>query len=226
MSIRGHADAGVRAGRAHLRAPVLDADSCACGRSGAARCRPTRSRSGSRTGRRALTQIGNAYHNQLETPLLFYVLILLALITKTADSILFVLSWLFVGSRFVHAYIHLTSNRLDRRAAGVPGRRHRPRADVDHRRRAPHHRRRRMTPGARGERRHRGACRYRARKRPASEALKDWGLAHRFAGSGDRAAIGNLVFDALRHRASNAYAMAGRQPARARAAHPRFGLGG
>jgi 16S rRNA (cytosine967-C5)-methyltransferase len=46
-----------------------------------------------------------------------------------------------------------------------------------------------------------------SRKRPASEALKDWGLAHRFAGSGDRAAIGNLVFDALRHRASNAYAM-------------------
>jgi 16S rRNA (cytosine967-C5)-methyltransferase len=45
------------------------------------------------------------------------------------------------------------------------------------------------------------------RKRPASEALKDWGLAHRFAGSGDRAAIGNLVFDALRRRASNAYAM-------------------
>jgi 16S rRNA (cytosine967-C5)-methyltransferase len=46
-----------------------------------------------------------------------------------------------------------------------------------------------------------------ARKRPAAEALKDWGLAHRFAGSGDRAAIGNLVFDALRARASNAYAM-------------------
>jgi 16S rRNA (cytosine967-C5)-methyltransferase len=45
------------------------------------------------------------------------------------------------------------------------------------------------------------------RKRPASEALKDWGLAHRFAGSGDRAAIGNLVFDALRHRASNVYVM-------------------
>ena len=63
-----------------------------------------------------VTQIGNAYHNQLETPLLFYVLILLALVTSTADSILFVLSWLFVASRFVHAYIHLTSNRIDRRA--------------------------------------------------------------------------------------------------------------
>ena len=28
-----------------------------------------------------------------------------------------------------------------------------------------------------------------ARRRPAVDALKDWGLAHRFAGSGDRAAI-------------------------------------
>jgi hypothetical protein len=64
-----------------------------------------------------VTQISNAYHNQLETPLLFYVLILLALITNTADSILFVLSWLFVGSRFLHAYIHLTSNRLPARAS-------------------------------------------------------------------------------------------------------------
>jgi hypothetical protein len=64
-----------------------------------------------------LTQISNAYHNQLETPLLFYVLILLAIITETADSILFVLSWLFVGSRFLHAYIHLTSNRIPARAA-------------------------------------------------------------------------------------------------------------
>ena len=36
-----------------------------------------------------------------------------------------------------------------------------------------------------------------ARHRPAAVALADWGRAHRFAGSGDRAAIGNLVFDAL-----------------------------
>jgi 16S rRNA (cytosine967-C5)-methyltransferase len=46
-----------------------------------------------------------------------------------------------------------------------------------------------------------------ARHRPASEALKDWGNAHRFAGSGDRAAIGNLVFDALRMRRSLAWRM-------------------
>lgn len=46
-----------------------------------------------------------------------------------------------------------------------------------------------------------------ARHRPASEALKDWGVSHRFAGSGDRAAIGNLVFDALRKRWSHAARM-------------------
>jgi hypothetical protein len=61
-------------------------------------------------------QIANAYHNQLETPLLFYVLILLAMVTRTADSILLVLSWLFVVSRFAHAYIHVTSNRIAHRS--------------------------------------------------------------------------------------------------------------
>lgn len=51
-----------------------------------------------------------------------------------------------------------------------------------------------------------------ARHRPASEALKDWGNANRFAGSGDRAAIGNLVYDALRRRASHAHAMGSDAP--------------
>lgn len=39
-----------------------------------------------------------------------------------------------------------------------------------------------------------------SRRRPAAEALKDWGLSHRFAGAGDRAAIGNIVYDVLRQR--------------------------
>ena len=43
------------------------------------------------------------------------------------------------------------------------------------------------------------------RKRPASDALKDWCLSHRFAGSGDRAAIGNLVYDVLRRKKSLGY---------------------
>ncbi len=46
-----------------------------------------------------------------------------------------------------------------------------------------------------------------ARRRPASDALKDWGLSHRFAGSGDRAAIAGLVYDALRRKSSAAWLM-------------------
>jgi 16S rRNA (cytosine967-C5)-methyltransferase len=62
-----------------------------------------------------------------------------------------------------------------------------------------------MTPGARVSAAIEVLADIEARKRPAAEALKDWGTSHRFAGSGDRAAIGNLVFDALRTRASSAY---------------------
>jgi 16S rRNA (cytosine967-C5)-methyltransferase len=46
-----------------------------------------------------------------------------------------------------------------------------------------------------------------ARRRPAADALKEWGLAHRFAGSGDRAAIAGLIYDALRRKASSAWLM-------------------
>src|SRR6202012_515080 len=50
---------------------------------------------------------------------------------------------------------------------------------------------------------------------PAAQALKEWGTAHRFAGSGDRAAISGLVWDVLRRRASSAWIM-GADTARAR----------
>jgi 16S rRNA (cytosine967-C5)-methyltransferase len=49
-------------------------------------------------------------------------------------------------------------------------------------------------------------------RRPAGEALRSWGLAHRFAGSGDRAGIAGLVYDALRRRASSAYLMGADTP--------------
>src|SRR3954466_7487632 len=42
---------------------------------------------------------------------------------------------------------------------------------------------------------------------PAAKALKEWGTAHRYAGSGDRAAISGLVWDVLRRRASSAWIM-------------------
>src|SRR3978361_1551369 len=46
-----------------------------------------------------------------------------------------------------------------------------------------------------------------AQRIPAAKALKEWGTAHRFAGSGDRAGIAGLVWDVLRRRASSAWIM-------------------
>lgn len=61
------------------------------------------------------TQISNAFHNQLELPLLFYVLVALALVTGRADGTLVWMAWLFVILRFVHALIHTTGNRVQPR---------------------------------------------------------------------------------------------------------------
>jgi hypothetical protein len=61
------------------------------------------------------TQVANAYHNQLELPLLFYVLTILAWITKQADLLFVVLAWVFVVLRILHAFVHVTSNRLSQR---------------------------------------------------------------------------------------------------------------
>ena len=69
-----------------------------------------------------------------------------------------------------------------------------------------------MTPGARLSAAIEVLADIEDRRRPAADALKDWGLAHRFAGSGDRAAIGGLVFDALRRRSSAAYLMGASTP--------------
>jgi 16S rRNA (cytosine967-C5)-methyltransferase len=64
-----------------------------------------------------------------------------------------------------------------------------------------------MTPAARISAAIEVIAEIEARHRPAPDALKDWGLTHRFAGSGDRAAIAGLVYDALRRRASAARIM-------------------
>ncbi|MGE0056033.1 MAG: RsmB/NOP family class I SAM-dependent RNA methyltransferase [Hyphomicrobium sp.] len=45
------------------------------------------------------------------------------------------------------------------------------------------------------------------RHQPVATALADWGKAHRFAGSGDRNAIGGLVYDAMRRKSAIAWAM-------------------
>ena len=69
-----------------------------------------------------------------------------------------------------------------------------------------------MTPGARLSAAIEVFADIEARRRPAAQALKDWGLSHRFAGSGDRAAIAGLVYDALRRKASSAWIMGAETP--------------
>src|ERR1700760_2396419 len=54
--------------------------------------------------------VGNSYNNQWQMPVLFYVLVILAWITRKADLLFVVMSWIFVLSRIVHAGIHTTTN--------------------------------------------------------------------------------------------------------------------
>src|SRR6201987_3183960 len=62
------------------------------------------------------TQIGNCFKNQFELPVLFYVLIALALPLRHADLIIVMLSWVFVVTRFAHAGIFVTSNDVRTRS--------------------------------------------------------------------------------------------------------------
>jgi hypothetical protein len=56
-------------------------------------------------------QISNAFHNQLETPVLFYALVAFLMITSQVDVLFVALAWLFVLMRVAHTTIHTTINR-------------------------------------------------------------------------------------------------------------------
>jgi hypothetical protein len=62
-----------------------------------------------------VTQIGNCFSNQFEIPVLFYVLIALALPLRHADLVIVLLSWVFVVTRFIHAGIFVSSNNVQQR---------------------------------------------------------------------------------------------------------------
>src|ERR1041385_3507899 len=61
------------------------------------------------------TQISNCFNSQFQLPLLFYVVVILAWVTRQADVIFVVLEWLFVLLRIGHAYVHTTSNHVPTR---------------------------------------------------------------------------------------------------------------
>jgi hypothetical protein len=62
-------------------------------------------------------QVAYSYSNQFELPVLFYVLTILAWVTRHADLIFVVLAWVFVIFRYLQAYVHVTSNQVRVRGA-------------------------------------------------------------------------------------------------------------
>jgi hypothetical protein len=62
-----------------------------------------------------VTKVSNAYENQFQLPVLFYVLVTLALVLRKADLLFVILSWVFVVLRIIHAYVHTTTNNVNHR---------------------------------------------------------------------------------------------------------------
>lgn len=59
----------------------------------------------------------NAFSNQFEIPVLFYVLTILALITKQADLLFVIMAWIFVAMRVLQAGVFVTNNHVPTRGA-------------------------------------------------------------------------------------------------------------
>jgi hypothetical protein len=60
-------------------------------------------------------QIQNAYQNQLELPVLFYVLTVISIVLRHADLLFVLLAWVFVALRCLQAFVHITNNDVSRR---------------------------------------------------------------------------------------------------------------
>jgi hypothetical protein len=58
---------------------------------------------------------GGEANTQFGVPVLFYILIALALPLRHADLVIVLLSWVFVITRFAHAGIFVTSNNIQQR---------------------------------------------------------------------------------------------------------------
>jgi hypothetical protein len=62
-----------------------------------------------------VAQVAGSFQNQFEIPVLFYVLVILALYTRKADLLFVVMSWIFVLARIAQAVIHVGPNIVPRR---------------------------------------------------------------------------------------------------------------
>ena len=79
---------------------------------GAGKVKPADIVLGQRAWPRQVQQVSNAFQNQMETPTLFFVGTILAVILGVGGPFLLSLAWLWAGLRIVHAVIHTTTNHL------------------------------------------------------------------------------------------------------------------
>lgn len=59
-----------------------------------------------------IQRLGRSFHNQLEVPMLFYVLAILILVTDIESQLLMNMAWVYVGLRYLHALIHIVYNKV------------------------------------------------------------------------------------------------------------------
>ena len=60
----------------------------------------------------AIARVSQNYDNLLALPLLFYVLLISLYVTHQVDVMQLSLAWVFVASRYVHSYIHVSYNNV------------------------------------------------------------------------------------------------------------------
>lgn len=59
-----------------------------------------------------MLQASRNFSNLFEVPTLFYMVCAFALATQNVDEVMLWEAWLYVGLRYVHSMIHLTSNKI------------------------------------------------------------------------------------------------------------------
>ena len=59
-----------------------------------------------------LAKVTHNFDNLLQVPVLFYTICILLYVTNHVEPAQLLLAWLFVASRYLHSYIHTTSNRI------------------------------------------------------------------------------------------------------------------
>ena len=59
-----------------------------------------------------IRKLARNLENLFETPVIFYLAIILTIALRLESSILLILAWTYVFLRYIHSYIHCTSNKV------------------------------------------------------------------------------------------------------------------